>query len=293
MKKWTDEEIEKLIEISYLYPYDKVAGILKRSPNSIYIKARRLNLPLIQSRRKWTKEEKETLKQNWGYIPVERIAYNLKRTVLAVEEKAARLHLGAKIDNNLDYITISTICGILKVPRSRVEMFQKYGLKLTKKKVSAKRFNYVTTLDKLLSFLKEHQDLWDASKVELYDLGLEEEWLKEKRKKDQLYPSEYDRSVVTKEQIDKVLLLNDCGKTVKEIISITKYKEGKIRYILTSFSKKANKKVGTFWTDEEVLFLKSNIETMTYKDIGASFIPPKTKDAVKLKAYKLKLKKGR
>ena len=35
-----------------------------------------------------------------------------------------------------------------------------------------------------LKFLKDNQDLWDASNVELYMLGEEKEWLKEKRKKD-------------------------------------------------------------------------------------------------------------
>lgn len=58
---WTPEEIEKLRLLATKYHYSKIAKLMNKTENAVYLKARKLGITLIQDRREWTKEEEKTL----------------------------------------------------------------------------------------------------------------------------------------------------------------------------------------------------------------------------------------
>lgn len=174
--EWTEEEIKTLKILSDKYHYSEIALIMNKTENAIYLKARRLNITLIQDRRKWTKEEETLLQDLWGNKPIELIAKKMKRTVFSLKVKAVRMGLGSMIRNNGDLITISDMVDILNVSRDRIiTTWVKYGLNLKQKKLTSSKVYYVITWKDLLTFLEENQNEWDSRDVDIYMLGPETE----------------------------------------------------------------------------------------------------------------------
>ena len=58
------------------------------------------------------------------------------------------------------------------------------SLKLSYRNVSKYKSYAYVTLNDLFDFLEHHQDIWDSRKLEKNLLGLEPDWLKEKRIRD-------------------------------------------------------------------------------------------------------------
>lgn len=182
-EKWTDEQVKELMEMSDKMHYEKIAKLLGKTKNAIYLKAKKLNITLIQDKRTWTKEELEYLTENWGVHSINYLAKKLKHSINAVKIKAYRLGLGATMDNT-DFLLVSDIIEMLGISRDRIcGTWVDLGLKLKKHNVSDKKFYYCIKLENLIAFLKDHQDEWDSRKLDMYMLGAEEEWLVEKRKK--------------------------------------------------------------------------------------------------------------
>ncbi len=75
----------------------------------------------------------------------------------------------------------------MNVDNHVVSRWTNKGLKTVNRKLKKKRIRYVK-VDVLLSFLEDNKNLWNATKIEEYALGIEPEWLKEKRKTDLLRP---------------------------------------------------------------------------------------------------------
>ncbi len=71
--------------------------------------------------------------------------------------------------------------------------------------------------DKILGWLEEHQELFDASKVEPYAFTIEPQWLKDKRTID--YQKHQRRNAIawTSEDDSRLVFLTKCGKTPTEI----------------------------------------------------------------------------
>lgn len=63
---------------------------------------------------------------------------------------------------------------------------KKLGLKHIKIKSKKRTLWILINADDLLDFLKDHQEIWTASKVVRFGLGQEPDWLKEKRRKEYL-----------------------------------------------------------------------------------------------------------
>lgn len=179
--EWAAEEIETLKLLSDKYHYSEIAKIMNKTENSIYLKARRLGITLIQDRRKWTKEEEILLSDLWGTKSIETIAKNLKRTVFSLKVKAVRMGLGPMIRNNYDLITVSDMSDLLNVTRDRITTtWVNLGLNLKKKKLTNNMSYYVVTWNDLMEFLENNQNEWDSRVLEKNMLGTEPEWLKEK-----------------------------------------------------------------------------------------------------------------
>ncbi len=158
---------------------------MDRTPNAVYIKARKLGIILFLDGRKWTDQEKDDLKEFWGNRKIEFIAKDLHRSIDSLKKQASRMQLGPMISNNADYFLISDISEIFKISTNRVrDTWGKHGLKIKKVYVSQEKFYLGVTLENLIKFLKENQSLWDSKKLEENILGPEPKWLVEKRKRD-------------------------------------------------------------------------------------------------------------
>lgn len=191
-RNWTQEEyelLEKLVMIEKKTPRE-IASILNRSEDSIIIKINRKGLKIqTNDKRFWIKEEEEILSDLWGNKPIEYIAKKLNRTVSSLKNKAYQLGLGSQLDSNYDGLKISEIAELFNV---RIELVNVYwislGLNYSIRKISrTKSYKYVTIKD-LYEFLEQNQNIWDSRNLEKKILGIEPDWLKEKRKTDKDKP---------------------------------------------------------------------------------------------------------
>ena len=217
---WTEEEVETLKKLALQFHYTEIAKMMHKTENAIYLKAKKLGIPLIQDRRKWTLEEEAMLSDLWGTKSIESISRKMHRSVFSLKVKAVRMGLGPMIRNNYDLITISDMVDLLNVSRDRiVNTWVKLGLKLKKVHLTKNRSYYAITWHDLMNFLEANQSEWDSRKVEKNMLGVEPEWLQEKRKRDVLEnPLWYRRW--TAEEIQKAERLFQNGKSYQEIADI-------------------------------------------------------------------------
>ena len=280
---WTEEEIATLVELSDKYHYKEIAKMMHKTENAIYLKAKKLGITLIQNGRKWTNEEEIMLRDLWGSEPIELIAKKLKRTVYSLKVKAVRMGLGPMIQNNYDVITVSDLSDLLKVTRDRIlNTWTTLGLKLTKKKLTSNQSYYVVTWKDLMVFLENNQNEWDSRVVEKNMLGLEPEWLKEKRKRDQEEnPLWYRRW--TEEEIELAENLLKNNKTYQEIAQQLNRSEQAVAYFLCRTGH--SYRFARYWKGQELKFLQENYQTMTYAEIAEEL--GRTPKAVGYKASEL------
>lgn len=124
-------------------------------------------------------------------------------------------HLGIKKVNEMSATEVSKI---LNVDVKTVLRWKDKGLPM-KAKSKAYRSPRIISFKSLLAFLKSHQSLWDSTKVELYALGLETEWLKEKRKMD--YKKKIESGNANKKwsklEEERLIFLRNKNLSLKEI----------------------------------------------------------------------------
>lgn len=204
-KNWTEEEYKKLEELAIVEKKTpkEIADILGRTEDSIIIKINRIGLQIqTNDKRFWTKEEEDLLSELWGIKSVEYIAQKLNRTVSSVKNKCFQLDLGSSIENNYDGLIISDICELFNVDRNTVSNYWvSLGLIVDTRKISkAKSYMYVT-IPNLFDFLEKNQNIWDSRCLERNILGIEPEWLLEKRKRDYKESGDCSRLNLTKQQL--------------------------------------------------------------------------------------------
>lgn len=202
-RKWTDEEDEQLLELLSSYSLFEIAGILERSTDAIYTHAISLGYNIDIKHRNWTKEEEILLSDIWGTMSIENIAKKLNRTVAAIKNRVHILGLGPQIENNYDGLKIQDIADMFKVNRNVIlTSWVSLGLKLNfRKRSNYSTYSYVEIKD-LYEFLEKNPNIWDSRNLEKNILGLEPDWLKEKRIKDKLLPSDaYKLENLTKQQL--------------------------------------------------------------------------------------------
>lgn len=262
---WSEEEVNRLIELSEEYSLDEIATIMNKTKEAIYLKSRRLNITLRMNRREWTKEEEKILKECWGVVSLENLSKKLKRSIYSLKVKAIRMKLGAMRLNNTDVLLLSDVCDILGVSLDRVYRWKKYGLKTIYKKVTSKKGYTYVAWDDLLTFLEEHQDLWDSNNVELYMLGEEYDWLKLKRKKDALNKPLTYKFWNSDEKVDIVNYFK-LGYSYEDIAKLVKRSTWSVTNFLNSNGYYISKRDG--WSEEDIKFLKDNYMIMTYDDLA-------------------------
>ncbi|MEG2232594.1 MAG: hypothetical protein RRY16_01320 [Bacilli bacterium] len=257
--------------------------MMDKTENAIYLKARRLGITLIQDRRKWTKEDEEYLYERWGRDTIEKIAKNMKRTVFSVKVKATRMSLGYMSQANIDQISVADISDILGVRAERItNTWIKYGLKLRKKKVTENYGYYCIDLDKLMLFLKEHQDVWNSQNLEKNILGEEPEWLLEKRKNDIGNPP-FEYRIWTEEETQLAENLLMQGYDYEQISLQVNHSPVGVAYKLRELG--YSYRLPQFWKGQELKFLRENYEDMTYTEIAEEL--GRTTKAIGAKAEEL------
>ena len=279
--KWTDDEVSMLIELSKKYSAEQIAMKLNKSKNSVYLKARKMDIIFYGQRRKWTKEEELEFEELWGTMELEKLAKKLGRSVYSLKVKAVRMGLGSMIGNNTDILTIYDVVDILNISRDKVITWSKCGLKLKEKFVTKSKSYYYVEWNDLIDFLKTHQDLWDSNKVDMYMLGEETDWLKEKRKRDSLNkPREY--RVWTNS--DKITAINyfKSGYSYEDIAKLLKRSEWAIKFFLNNSGYHISDRKK--WTKEELEYLKEHFMNMKYSDIAKEL--NKTTASVEYNLYK-------
>lgn len=159
--------------------------------------------------KRWSENEIEYLKINWGDKSLIAIARKLGRTQKAVLSKKYELNL-CSLDNT---VTVTEVSRLLNIDKKRIFKWREKGLKIAKnnKFKGRTKINFFS----LVEFLKNNQDLWDSRKVELYALGKEYKWLKEKRENDKFRPIS---KKWTKYEELKLKNLKAKGLNVKEIL---------------------------------------------------------------------------
>ncbi len=204
-KNWTEEEyrlLDKLTMVDKKTPRE-IADILGRSEDAIIIKISKRGLQIqTNDKRFWTKEEETLLSDLWGTESFETIAKKLNRTVSSIKNKAFNLGLGSVIENNYNGLTIKDISDLLGININTVSVgWIGLGLKYKVQRVSkTKSYRYVEIKD-LYEFLKANQNIWDSRNLEKNILGVEPDWLKEKRKIDKERNPDMERLNLTKQQL--------------------------------------------------------------------------------------------
>ena len=205
-KKWTEEDYEKL---KYLVMIEKrttkeISEIMGRTEESINKKIYKQGLKNQTGDKKlWTEEEEIMLSDLWGNKSMDLITKKLNRTASSISNKAYELNLGSQIDNNYDGLTIPTICKIFNVSYNTVSInWVALGLKLKSRKTSNVSAYFYVEINDLFKFLEANQNIWDSRYLEVNILGIEPEWLKQKRISDENIPiGELYLKDLTKQQL--------------------------------------------------------------------------------------------
>lgn len=173
----------------------------------------------MSSGKSWTPNELERLHELWGVKTVPEIAKLFGRSINAVKIKAVRRGLlsqarsgemmSARAVSELLGVDIHTVCDwwILKC-----------GLKAKKKCLGvSKQTTTIIMFEDLLAWLREHDELWDSRRVEPYALGIEYDWLVEKRGRDRELPRRRLQKWTPTEDRQLILMYRRGDKSKAEI----------------------------------------------------------------------------
>ena len=285
--KWTEEEEKRLSELANKHHYREIARILNRTENAIYLKARRKGIVLIQDRREWTEEEDKFLSEKWGSISIEYLAAQMKRSVFSLKVRAIRTKLGPMTDASLKYIKVNEIAEILNVTRDIIVIrWQKEGLNLINKKLTNNYRYYVVTLDDLVLFLKNNQELWDSRYLEKFGLGFEPDWLVEKRKKDKISPPIRYRKWTEEERetAKNMLLAGSDYDQISEEINRTK---AAVRVELNKMN--LAYRLARYWKCKELKMLNDYYRVLTAKELSKKI--NRSPKAIQARAAEIGIKK--
>ena len=132
----------------------------------------------------WTHEEEGQLRELWGVKTIPQIIKIMGRSKNAIIVKSKRLGLDGI--TKAEMITANAAANLLNIDRHTIldRWIPKYGLKARHIAMKGVKKMWMIKHTDLMKWLRDNQDKWDSRRVELYALGLEQKWLKEKRKRD-------------------------------------------------------------------------------------------------------------
>lgn len=258
-KKWTEEELNYLRENWNRKKIQEIADSLGRTYDSIYMKARALDLGAskLESQRKWTEDDEEYLMENWGYLSIPTLAKNLSRSENAIQQRAVRLGLGPFLEAG-EYISLNQLMIALRGnyvgKEYTVKQWIDKGLPVKTRKVKNCSFKVIYLQD-FWDWAEMHSTLIDFSKLEPLVLGEDPKWLEDQRRADIEKQRQFKTSPWTKTD-DKLLkwMLDQYSYTYREISLRLKRTEGAIKRRMIDLGIKARPvRMSNHnpWTEEE------------------------------------------
>lgn len=168
----------------------------------------------------WTKDEINYLEDNWGIISIIGIAKKLNKTIDAVRCKAYRIGLRNFI-NNGDYITFNQLVNAIGYGGSYGYLgkrLSKLDFPIKYKKIISKKVKIVY-LNDFWKWCEKHKSSLNFAKFEKNSLGLEPDWVDEKRKMDKKNPGKliHNRKWTSEDDNLLISLTKSCKYTYKDL----------------------------------------------------------------------------
>ena len=184
-------------------------------------------------KKRWTIDEDNYLEEKWGLMKVEKIAKKLGRGIRAIEHRAITLGLGGVYSTG-EALMASEVAEIVGVYKSTVcNWIEKYELR-ARKVCHKSQAKYQIDLIHLTKWLEKNQHRWNANKMEEYALGVEPQWLKDKRKADLNKKSRRSGYTPTEDNIIVTMYKNDytfekIAKETGRTVDMIKHRVKKLR----------------------------------------------------------------
>lgn len=220
-EKWTPEQ-DQYIRDNWLELSDEeIAAAVGHPVPSTHARRLKLNLKRRAGCKgpDWTQEELDYIREVWGDKTVPQIAKHLGRSITAVKVKTARLgYTGQKWSGEM--MSARKVSELLRIDVHTVCDFwiPKCGLKAKRRQLGVtKKTTTIIMFEDFLRWLETHQDLWDSRRVEMYALGMEYDWLKEKRRADADKPVRKAQKWTQQEDDRLIALFRRGGMTYAEI----------------------------------------------------------------------------
>lgn len=221
MTTWSEGDIAYLRENYKTKTDAELAEHLGRNKKTVCNKRSQLGLRRMESpnkndRKPWTAKDVRYLKSHWGESPVGYIASKLGRSVTACKQKANSLGLSSFFCQG-GLMSLQAVANMTGVAPRTVISWGKQGLPMRHMRISKKnektydptQTHYAIHFNDLLSWLQEHPEKWDSRRIPLMGLGVEYDWLTEKRKADNSKTPVYTVwSDVEKSRLRMMLQLN-------------------------------------------------------------------------------------
>lgn len=198
----------------------------------------------------WSEDEVKQLIEMSEKFKASTIAKVLGRTEAAVKNKLIRLNISTSI-TSIDAVTVGNLASVCKVGSERVRNWIKKGLKTTKfKKYKNSNFTFIRIED-FWDFATENKDLINFANIDRNILGIEPDWVREKRLNDIKY-SKKKNARWTKSE-DDVLRRMYKDYSLKEIREVIGRTEDAITIRIRRIGLK--RRVVIRWTDKEIKML--------------------------------------
>lgn len=191
-EKWTPEQDQYIRDHWHTQADEEIAAVVGHPVPSTQSRRLKLGLKHRAGSRgpEWSQDELDYLREVWGDKTIPQIAKHLGRSINAVKVKATRLGYVGQTRSG-EMMSARKVSELLGVDVHAVcdYWIPKCGLKGRPRRLgTSKRTTTIIMFEDLLAWLETHQDLWDSRRLELYALGMEYDWLVEKRKTDSTKP---------------------------------------------------------------------------------------------------------
>lgn len=198
----------------------------------------------------WSEEEVKQLIEMSDKFKASTIAKVLGRTEAAVKNKLIRLNISTSI-TSMDAITAGNLASVCKVGGGRVRTWIKKGLQTTKfKKYKNSNFTFIKIED-FWDFATENKDLINFANIDRNILGIEPDWVREKRLNDIKYSKKKNARWTKRE--DDVLRRMYKDYSLKEIREVVGRTEDAITIRIRRIGLK--RRVVIRWSDKEIKML--------------------------------------
>lgn len=216
-KVWSKKEISYLKKHYGKLTNQQIATDLQIGLNTVRKKAENLGLKNVR----WKETERIYLKEKWGYLDIDTLSKNLKKDTSSIKRQVKKMNLGSAYDITGEFISIANAAKILgKKRETLLNWAKKYEIKVVKTDLDGGGEISLFVLENFISFLRKNPQKWDASKIDLYGLGGDPQWISwlKLKKVDDLKKSPIKVPWTTEEEF-KLVRLHKKGYTPNEIMS--------------------------------------------------------------------------